>query len=827
MPYPVRRLFKRLLRQPHAAQARTGTPAGYSGVALLTGLMLIIACVSLLTIAPQAWAQGFFPNQASSAGLANSQSNVVQTPQVRAELVALAPDGIQAGETIYLGLLFEHADGWHTYWKNPGDSGLPTELQWQLPEGWTAGEIEWPSPLKLRIGELANYGYEGRRLLPVPVTIPADWQAKAPANPFEPPSAVSIELQANWLVCKLECIPESGSFSLSLPIEVSSALYAQDFEQARRDRPIALPQAQATGAKPGSYAAAQGEQLTVRLEGLPPELHEQALELFIDEPYVLQHGARAHTGWQQRWEDGAWIAELPLSPDRGASPSDQHLNVVVTRLSHSEGGDWDPAQPRHNSATQAIGWELQVPITAGWQSSFQAQPSPALLQALADNQQAATASAAVSANNNASTNGNATSLPATDWNGGQWAWMLLFALMGGAILNLMPCVFPILAIKALSIAQHSHLPAARQRSAWAYGAGVVLSFAVLGASVLVLRSFGTQLGWGFQLQSPWFVAAMALLFGIMGLALTGAVQFGVWLPQRWRHAGAGQGTSAAFGSGVLAALVASPCTGPFMGAALGAALAFPLAAALSIFVVMGIGMALPLMALVWFPQLINRLPKPGAWMDTFRMAMAFPMFATVVWLLWVLALQVGINGMVAWLAVLWALSMVLWLLGKRPTASRHWALHLIWLLALALPLAVTLWSGRLFVHSLDAPMPVPAATSSAPGAWQVWSAQSQADHLQAQRPVFVDFTASWCITCQYNKATTLADADILADFTAANVQLLRADWTRQNPDITQALSALGRSGVPTYALHVPGQQPVVMTEIIDKGQLRALLHRLR
>ncbi|MDH5857451.1 protein-disulfide reductase DsbD family protein [Lampropedia aestuarii] len=788
-------------------------------------LLLVVLCGPIA--ASPAWAQGLFSNAGNSSSIGHSERSVVQTPQVRAELVALAPDGIHAGDTIYLGLLLEHADGWHTYWKNPGDSGLPTELQWQLPDGWLASDIQWPTPLKLRIGQLANYGYEGLRLLPVAVTIPADWAPAPSGNLFAQSNEVTIGLQANWLVCKLECIPEFGDFSLTLPVELSTALQTPAFQDAWLDRPVLIAQAGT-----GSYAAAQGDQLTVRLEGLPNVLHGQELELFVDTPAVLQHGARAKQDWQQRWEDGAWIAQAPLSPDRSASPSDQRLNVLVTRLSQSEGGTWDPAAPHQRSSAgltpehnvpavdEAIGWELVVPITTGWTGATQAQPSPALLQALTENAQAHAAQSADAA-------GAASAPMSSDWSWREWGWMLLFAFLGGLILNLMPCVFPILAIKALSIAQHSHRPAQRQRSAWAYGAGVVLSFAALGAAVLVLRGLGTQLGWGFQLQSPWFVAAMALLFSVMGLALAGLVQFGVWLPQRLRHGGQGEGSSAAFGSGVLAALVASPCTGPFMGAALGAALGFPFAAAISIFVIMGMGMALPMMALVWFPQLINRLPRPGAWMDTFRLAMAFPMFATVVWLLWVLAHQVGINGVFAWLAVLWALSFICWLLGKRPASTRAWTLHAVWWLTLALPLSVGFWSGRFFVEAITNPPAALEQASSQQGLWQPWSAQAQTQSLAAKRPVFVDFTASWCITCQYNKATTLADAEVLADFAAADVQLLRADWTRQNPEITQALTALGRSGVPTYALHVPGQEPVVMTEILDKAQLRELLQKLR
>ncbi|THU00314.1 protein-disulfide reductase [Lampropedia puyangensis] len=776
---------------------------------------LALVCALLwqfLWIASPAIGQNLFsaPNPLSSNHAASNRA-VVQTPQVRAELVALAPEGIAAGDTIHLGLLLEHASGWHTYWKNPGDSGLPTELNWQLPSGWQAGAIQWPTPLKLRIGELANYGYEGRTLLPVAVTIPADWTPDTNHGTFARTDEVTIALEANWLVCKLECIPESGQFTLTLPTQTSTGLYAQDFQNAWSDIPVEITQS-----IHGSHADAQGDRLMVHIEGLPEHLQGQQLELFIDEPQVVTHGARAQKEWQQRWDGTAWQADIPLALDRQASG--KHLNIVITRLSQSEGGDWDPTA---RSTNDAMGWQLQVPITTGWPATLQAQPSPALLQALADNAQAA------STHRTSEKSG----LPVvastqTTWSLHEWAWMLLFAFAGGALLNLMPCVFPVLAIKALSIVQSNHSHTSQRRSAWAYGAGVVVSFAAMGAAVLALRSAGAQLGWGFQLQSPWFVAALALLFTVMGLALAGAVQFGLWVPQRWRSAGASQGASAAFASGVLASLVASPCTGPFMGAALGAALSFPVAAAMGIFLVMGIGMALPLMALVWFPQLINRLPRPGAWMETFRNAMAFPMFATVVWLLWVLANQVGINAMVAWLAVLWALSFSLWLIGKRPAGQHNVGLQVLWLAVLALPLAIAAWSGRYFALTQNAPSTHSASAASEQGLWQDWSAQTQADSLAAQRPVFVDFTATWCITCQYNKMTTLADNDVLADFAAANVLLLRADWTRQNPAITQALNALGRTGVPTYALHMPGQAPVVMMEILDKTELRAQLKAL-
>lgn len=761
---------------------------------------------------------GVFSHASPALPLAAGSS--VQTPHVRAELLAHAPDGIRSGGVVQLGLLMEHAPGWHTYWQNPGDSGMATELQWQLPTGFTPGAIAWPTPLKMRLDELANYGYEGRVLLPVPVHVPANWQATAPD--------VEIRLDATWLACRLECIPEQGSLTLRLPVDVPSAAWAGEFAQAARAQPVPL-------AVQG-HAAASGDTLHVRVEGLPPDWHGQSLEVFAQQPQVLRHGARAGHDWQQRWEQGAWLAELPLALDRADSgPS---LPLVLSRLSQSEGGQWDPHAP--DAFTGPIGWAIELPVTAGWQGAERATLAPELVQALAQQREAqeggaTTGAAASAASGAAATPPAAQPLPATQppLSLAQWGVLLLLALLGGAVLNLMPCVFPVLAIKALALARYSQNRRLQRESALAYGAGVVLSFTVLGALVLALQAAGQQLGWGFQLQSPWFVAGMALLFTLIGLTLAGIVQLHIGLPERLRSAKAGgdphSPVGESFFSGVLAVLVAAPCTGPFMGAALGATLTLPAAAALAIFVAIGLGLALPFMALVWFPRALDALPRPGAWMETFRNAMAWPMFATVAWLLWVLAHQVGVNAMIAWLFVLWGLGFALWLWGKRPAAGAALALRGLWWLALAVPVAVALAGGHHLGKTIavQARQPVVTATTQEPGEqWQAWSLQEQQRSLQEGRPVFVDFTASWCITCQYNKATTLADADVLADFARAKVRLLRADWTRSNPEITRALHALGRTGVPTYALHVPGQPVQVMTEILDKAALRAQLAAL-
>ncbi|MFT4268877.1 MAG: thioredoxin family protein, partial [Xenophilus sp.] len=393
---------------------------------------------------------------------------------------------------------------------------------------------------------------------------------------------------------------------------------------------------------------------------------------------------------------------------------------------------------------------------------------------------------------------------------------LLGAFLGGLLLNLMPCVFPVLAIKVLGLTRAAGDRRGHRLAALAYTAGVVLSLLALGGAMLVLRAAGAQLGWGFQLQSPAVVAALAALFTLIGLNLAGLFELRMPAPAaaaaaRLRHPVAND-----FLSGVLAVLVASPCTAPFMGASLGLAIGLPAAQALLLFAVLGLGLGLPYLLAGFVPAVAHRLPRPGPWMELLRRFLAFPMLATVVWLVWVLGQQSGIDGAAALLALLVAGSAVVWALTLRGRA--RWGFGAVLAAVFA---ALALGLGPNVVG--EAP---PAATSSSSASWEPWSAERVA-RLQAEgRPVFVDFTAAWCITCQYNKKTTLADAGVLGDFARRKVALLRADWTRRDPAITAALGALGRSGVPVYVLLAPGRAPVVMREILSPGELRQALAHL-
>jgi len=394
---------------------------------------------------------------------------------------------------------------------------------------------------------------------------------------------------------------------------------------------------------------------------------------------------------------------------------------------------------------------------------------------------------------------------------------LLGALLGGLILNLMPCVFPILAMKVVGFTRHAADRRAHRATGLAYTAGVMVSFLALGALMLALRAAGEQLGWGFQLQSPLVVAALAALFTLIALNLAGLFEVGHFLPSRVAALQARHPAANSFLSGVLAVAVASPCTAPFMGASLGLAIGLPASQALLVFGATGLGMALPYLAASVSPALAQRLPRPGPWMDTFRKLMAFPMFATVAWLVWVLGQQAGIDGAGTLLGLLIFLSMAVWALTLRGRIRAVLAA-----MAGALFIALAWMSGA----SLDPPASAAQPVVTRDGPWQPWASARVDQLLNAGQPVFVDFTAAWCITCQYNKKATLERQDVLQALADKRVALLRADWTRRDPAITAALAKLGRTGVPVYVLYKPGAPPVVLTEVLDAGEMRAVLARL-
>jgi thiol:disulfide interchange protein/DsbC/DsbD-like thiol-disulfide interchange protein len=718
----------------------------------------------------------------AAAQLSSKPGAVVTTPHVRAELVAHAPEGVMPGAPVWVGLQITHQPEWHTYWKNAGDSGLPTELNWTLPPGVAAGDIAWPVPKKIPVGTLANYGYEGTVLLPVPLEVSSNF--KPPLALGAGASSMDIRLKATWLVCRKECIPEEGEFTLALPLQGSTALHKAEFDAAQAAMPQPL-------AKPGAVEV-DGNKLQVRLEGLPAAAQGKTLGFFPETPELIRTAAESGKDWTQSWQGSTWTATLPLADQRSASPTTLPLVVALAEP------DRQPGQP--------VAWRTEAPVSGTWPAAAapRAEVSPALQAALAAN-----------AANEAAASSSPIEPPPQP--AGTFAVALLGALLGGLLLNLMPCVFPILAIKVLGFARQAGNRSAHRTAGLAYTAGVMLSFLALGGAMLALRAAGAQLGWGFQLQSPAVVAALAALFTLMGLNLVGVFEFGRAAPVSLCSAQAKHPIANDFLSGVLAVVIASPCTAPFMGASLGFAIGLPAMQALLLFAALGLGLALPYLVAGFVPAIARLLPKPGPWMGTLRRLLAFPMFATVAWLVWVLGQQSGIDGAGTLLALLVCMAAIVWALTLRGRTRLVIASVLV-----AFTAVLTAAIGRNVLQTVE---PAKLA-SSASQRWQPWSADRVSQLTGAGQPVFIDFTAAWCVTCQYNKKATLADAEVLADFDSKKVAMLRADWTRRDPAITAALTSLGRSGVPLYVLQVPGKPPIVLTEILGKDEVRAALASL-
>ncbi len=655
------------------------------------------------------------------------ESAAVRSPRASATLVADVA-AVAPGEPFRLALRLRLAEGWHSYWRNAGDAGAAPEVALSLPEGATAGPIQWPMPTRIPYGPLVNFGYKGEVVLPLAVSVPAT---------LRPGDSYRIEAEASWLVCADVCIPEEGRFALVLPVgprAVPSPVGAPLLEVAE----AALPRAWDWGARAG--AAAGRASLTLTGPMLGRATVTDAF-FFPAEPGLLDNTAPQ----PMTLEAGTLRLGLALAP--GAAPAALAGTVVLR-----DGGG------------QRAAFDVDVGV-AGPPEAAGALP---LAQAIG------------------------------------------LALLGGLLLNLMPCVFPVLAMKAMALARLSGGARAEVRAhAASYTAGVVLSFLAIGAALVALRAGGSAAGWGFQFTEPAFVAAMAWLMLAVGLNLSGVFEMG-------RPVGAGQGLAArgghlgAFATGGLAVLLATPCTAPFMAAALGAALVMPPAETLAVFAALGLGLAAPYAALGLFPGLARLLPRPGAWMSRLRQGLAFPMYGAAAWLVWVLAQQAGPDGVLFGLAGAVLLAAGLWALGlaQRAGAGRG-RMAGVAAAGLAVLGALTL------LPQLSA---APAAAAASETGAEAWSA-ARVEALRAEgRPVFVNATAAWCITCHVNERVALRTEAVQAAFAARGVAYLKADWTRGDAAIAAMLREQGREGVPLYLYWAPGAAaPVVLPQILTEG----------
>ena len=678
----------------------------------------------------------------------------VKTEHAEVELIA-EKSALVVGEKNVIGLSIKHAPHWHTYWKNPGDSGYPTKITWAVPPGYGVGEFDWPTPKRLATGPIVNFGYEGEVLLPVTISVPL--AAKVGES-------VTLKGRAEWLVCKDVCIPEEGNVSVTLPVAASNAPGADGARFAA-----------ARAATPGDASAWKA---TLHTAANP------AREAWLD--LVAPAGATALTA----------LDVFPVL-EQVNDPSVQQVyrtpQGYAVKLKLVDGIKLPERMPIVLAASVPIGAKGETAGTTLATVSNTAYTLPAGAAALAG----------VASNADSSAN------TLTFWSA------LLLAFIGGMVLNLMPCVFPVLSLKILSFAKHSG-KAAESRTAMRqhgiyYAVGVVLSFLALAGVMLALKSAGSSVGWGFQLQNPGVVWVLAVIFFMIGLNLMGAFEVGQLAPSSLLSMQAKHPGVDAFFSGVLAVIAASPCTAPFMGAALGFALTQSAAAALAVFAALGIGMALPYVLLAWFPKWLDKLPRPGQWMVTFKQLLAFPMFVTVVWLVWVISLQAGADGAAIGLLGLVGLAFAAWLIGSLRSGVR-------WVGVAAAVIAMALaWPTAELAQA--------AVTSSTPSKanWQPWDPATVAKLNAEGKPVFVDFTAAWCVSCQANKRLVLSRAEIVSLFEQKQVTLMRADWTNRDERITQALAAMNRSGVPVYVLHAPGKAPQLLPELLTTGIVKEAL----
>ncbi|MDR7038659.1 thiol:disulfide interchange protein DsbD [Methylobacterium sp. BE186] len=679
---------------------------------------------------------------------------------VRASLVAETAS-VRAGEPFTVALRLVMKPGWHVYWRNPGDSGLPPEMVWTLPAGVSAGPIQWPAPERIPVAHLMNYGYEGDIALLVTITPPAS---------LDPAVAVKVAGKLSYLVCEVECVPGSANLSLTLP--VSSAPPAADPGSAalfRRAR-AALPEPTPAPA----HLSVEGERLVLALGGLgldPASLRSAAF-------FPYSETAIDNAAAQEFKADAAGI-RLTLARATPSEPPPATLPGVLV----VETAAGDPGRRAF-----AIGEEPAIAPAAG-QIPDVAVPAP-----------------------------KAASGPAPDE-----ALTLLgaagLAFLGGLILNLMPCVFPVLSIKVLSLVRHSGESQSRVRlHGLAYTLGVLASFLALAGLLIALKSGGATIGWGFQLQSPLVVAGLAYLLFAMGLSLSGVMHLGGAL------AGLGDGLSrrggleGSFLTGILATVVATPCTAPFMGAAIGFALTQSAITGLAVFASLGLGLALPFLLLTAWPGALARLPRPGAWMETLKGALAFPVYATAAWLVWVLAQQVGPEGLLAALVGLVLVAFSAWTWERARTAS-----SLPGRLARVLSLAALLGAGALALG-----LERGGGAVSLAGEGVEPFTQARLDGLLREgRPVLVNMTAAWCITCQVNERTALSTEAVRTALRERGIAYLKGDWTNQNPEITKLLELHGRSGVPLYLLYTGPGEPMVLPQILTKGTVLAALESVK
>jgi thiol:disulfide interchange protein/DsbC/DsbD-like thiol-disulfide interchange protein len=701
------------------------------------------------------------------APLGSAQAEPVKAAHLTAELIA-DHASITPGGHIHLAIRQVMEPGWHTYWRNPGDSGEPTTVKWTLPPGWNAGDLQWPTPKLLPIPPLVDYGYEGVVLLAVDLTAPAS---------AKPGDSVTLTAQASFLVCQETCVPADATLTITLPVTAEPGAADPRWSGAISRTLDALP-------RPGPLRAT----VTPSATGLRLSVTGEPLK-----------GVDFPAAYFYPYDGGLVDAAKPQPIDRGADG----LSLALTLSPNSKFKS--PTPPTTITGVLSLGdkaYEVTAPVGPPLPGAGGLGPPDKPLP------------------------------PAQQLK--NLAGALLSAVLGGLILNLMPCVFPVLSMKAASLARHAHEPAAARIQGLAFMAGVILTFLVLAGVLIAARAAGESIGWGFQLQSPVVLGGFALVMLLVGLNLSGLFEVGAGVQSLAGGVEVGHpdSTLGAFFTGALAVAVAAPCTAPFMAPAIGYALTQGPVVALSIFAALGLGLGLPFTALAFAPGLLSKLPRPGAWMDVLRRVLAFPMYATAAWLAWVFSQQVGdqlagnlgLAGILA-AAVLTAAAAWLYGLGQSAGIAGRRAWPLIGLAAVALAVGL----GAVVLAS-EQPAPPARGAGAVVSKDELPSEPFSPARLAALRaagkPVFVNFTAAWCITCQVNDRVALSSKRMTAAFAAKGVTYLVGDWTNRNADIAAALAAQGRAGVPLYLVYpAGGGEPAVLPQILTEDVVLAALDK--
>ena len=660
-------------------------------------------------------------------------SEEVYTAGTRVELVA-GLQSAQPGQVLLVAIHFQMDPGWHIYWKNPGDSGIPPQIKWTLPEGFKAGDIEWPFPHNISMPPLLSYGYEGETFLYTDIQVPNSVAAGA---------SVRLSADLTFLASQIQCVPGIAHLDLDIPVDSiapeKNYLAEEIFQKKDSLVPTKLSSIKA-------QAWDDGRALILKVKGVGNDFLRGAAYFYPEQSDLIQHAAEQ----KFRKEGNGFVLVIPRSTLH-AQPISRISGVVV--------GEGEPARA----------FEIDAPVNVMLSSPPATQGARGLLVAV------------------------------------------LSALIGGLILNLMPCVLPVLVLKVLSLIEKSGSSRRESlRHGFYFSAGVIVCFWALAGILLLLQLGGRQVGWGFQFQSPAFVAALSVLFFFLALSMWGIVNIDVpWFVRNW--IGGGSGGANPFANGIIATLAATPCTAPFMGSALGYALTQSFPATLLVFTALGLGMALPYLVLCAFPEFLKFVPKPGRWMITFKRFLAVPFFLTVLWLGWVLWTSRGVASVAF-------LSAGLVIAGAAFVIERGKFAFPIGLAGVLIAVG-----GANFAPAMS----LEQRTSSEQIAWQPYSAQALQDALSQGKSVFIDFTASWCLSCQVNERVALENPQVVEALREHGVVTLKADWTSYDERITQALAGYGKNSIPVYVLYIPGQaQPVFFPELITPAIVLEGLKRI-